>query len=254
LLKWLFQRLGWINANDPTFLAFPARSPPIVAESGPPMIAPGRMATIWQGWFERATFIDARILGLDGATVKVLPTEIKHAGRLEIRWNGRNDRDEAVSDGTYQLVLRAAWQDSGLLPGYPRRTLARVDSRPPAIDLSKANVANGRLIAHAAIDEPASIAWRVVPASGSPRLLTLTSATDTADLDISLDNLDVTGPAKLVATATDGAGNQRSAEADIDVAAPPSELVRDLVATARLEPDCREPAPRCQSGRRLALV
>jgi RHS repeat-associated protein len=236
LLKWLFQRLGWINANDPTFLAFPARPPPTVVVSGPPAIAPGRMATIWQGWFERATFVDARILGLDGATVKVLPTEIKHAGRLEIRWDGRNDRDEVATDGTYRLVLRAAWQDSGLLPGYPRRSLVRVDSRPPAIDLSNASVANGRLVAHATIDEPASIAWLVVPASGSPRLLTLTPPTDTADLDVSLDDLDVTGPAKLVATATDGAGNQRSAEADIDLAAFPSELVRDLVATARLEP------------------
>ena len=149
LLRELFEKLGWINANDPTFLAIPARLPPRLGGTGPPTISPGFPATVWEGWFGGATWVEARIVGVDGATLRTLSTASTGPGALELAWDGRDNDGAPAVDGDYTLLMRSAWRENRLVDGYPRRIPRRVDAAAPSVELAPPEMADGRFRAKA---------------------------------------------------------------------------------------------------------
>jgi len=79
-----------------------------------------------------ADTIDAVIVDEDGNPVRTLASSERHApGRTVFRWDGRDDRGEIVSDGTYRLRLHFAEADRTIL--IPNTV--RVDTGPPTIAL-----------------------------------------------------------------------------------------------------------------------
>lgn len=76
--------------------------------------------------------IDATIVGSDGDAVRTLLDGVRRpAGRLVLRWDGKDDSGAIVPDGTYKVRLSIEGSDRSILIPNP----IRVDTEPPEAEL-----------------------------------------------------------------------------------------------------------------------
>jgi hypothetical protein len=82
-----------------------------------------------------ADALDVSILDRSGGTVRVLREGASHSrGRVRLRWNGRDEAGEIVSDGRYRLRVHLA--DAGRTVTFTRQLV--VDTEPPELRVLEA--------------------------------------------------------------------------------------------------------------------
>jgi RHS repeat-associated protein len=237
IIRGLLERLGWINANDPTFLALPGRLPPNARATEVPAVPAGRMTILATLSFDEPVTLAAAILDASGQPIRALGILATQSRDLPVQWDGRRDDGSSVPDGLYSLVLFNAQGLAGPLPGFPRQLPVVVDATPPAVALGTVAIAAGRLTAALSTDEPAVVVWSLRSSNdGAALLLAVQPTGDPPQLDVPVPVQLAPGPATLTVEAFDAAGNRAVTTAAIELPPLASALLRDVAITATLVP------------------
>jgi hypothetical protein len=98
----------------------------------------------------------------DGALVRgLLGNEQRPAGVVRVVWNGRDDKGAVVPDGRYELAVHLGAADRTITIPDP----IRVDTRPPAVDITSVDRGRKRTRLHFLASEPART-YRLITARG----------------------------------------------------------------------------------------
>ena len=229
ILKKLFQALGWIPNNDPTFVTIPAS--PLIRMNAPPgsSISPGKKDAYAAIWLSQPTLIEGGVYDREGNIVRDFGRGRVASGQFRLGWNGLDDRSEPVADGIYRMVLRSFGDDGAIVS-----TEVEVDTRPPEVSFKSAEI-KGRQI-HAAVeaDEEVTLQWFCRQKESDPlRTLGFGSFQSGHQFKVPAYRFGMGGKQTLIAIAEDRAGNRTQAEVTLEIPAVGSDVIVDDVRIER---------------------
>ena len=229
ILKKLFQALGWIPNNDPTFVTIPAS--PLVRLNAPPghEISPQKKDAYTTLWLSQSTMVEGTVYDRKGEHVRDFGRWWAEPGHFRLGWNGLDDNSQPVQDGDYRMVVRTI----GDLDTPPVSATVKVDTRPPKLSVN-AEVKDGRIHAIVKADEDVALSW-FCGEQQSDRFRALGSGgfQTTHQLQIAAYRFGATGKQILRTVGEDRAGNRAQVEVAIAIPALDSNVIVEDVRIER---------------------